>query len=88
MPKIILKVNTKVKSFRIIKRPLKSKIFNSSLRDLILLVRLNRIIATESLRRPSPNIMEWILGNLFFLTTDKTETVSVAVKVADKRRTY
>ena len=41
------------------------------------------MIATESFKSPSPKIMEWILGNWSFFIKDNTDTVSVAVKVAD-----
>ena len=41
------------------------------------------MIATESFRTPSPNIIECIFGNWFFLIKDNKDTVSVAVSVAD-----
>jgi hypothetical protein len=46
---------------------------------------LNKIMATASFKRPSPKIMEWILGKSFFGSRESTATVSVAVRVEDKR---
>ena len=44
--------------------------------------------ATESFNKPSPKIIECILGNFFLLITESTETVSVAVNVADNKSTF
>lgn len=65
-----------------------SSMFNSSLRLVIFKVILNKIIATASLSKPSPKIIEWTFGKDFFLITVRTETVSVAVRVADKSKRF
>lgn len=78
----------KKNDLKIEKKPLGSNILNSSVIVVALTVILNKIMATESFNKPSPKIIECNFGNFFHLITDKIETVSVAVKVAESNKTF
>ena len=81
-------IETKANYFSSKNNPLKSKIFNSSFKLSKLRVILKSIIATESFNRPSPKIIECTFGNFFFLIQLNTETVSVAVNVAERSNKF